>query len=146
MQLNPLTEFDLDAEIEAFIETSLRVSGNLSTDSSIEQQRQSYDAAWLGMYAMAHSAGSEGAITGLGIARGLRQMSSGTAISVGSSSWEDAQAALASGNSIDVTGASGHLDYDPSSEETTSPIEIWSISDPDLPTVGVCTNEGCVYE
>lgn len=45
MQFNPLTDFDLDAEIEAFIETSLRVSGNLSTDSSIDQQRQSYDAA-----------------------------------------------------------------------------------------------------
>lgn len=41
----PLTEFDLDPEIEAFIETMLRVSSNLSIDSSIEQQRQSSDAA-----------------------------------------------------------------------------------------------------
>ena len=43
MPLKPKTEFDLDPEIEAFIETSLRVSSNLSTDSSIEQQRLSYD-------------------------------------------------------------------------------------------------------
>jgi len=43
MPLKPKTEFDLDHEIEAFIETSLRVSSNLSTDSSIEQQRKSYD-------------------------------------------------------------------------------------------------------
>jgi acetyl esterase len=43
--LRPLIKFDLDPEIEAFIETSLRVSSNLSTDGSIEQQRQSSDAA-----------------------------------------------------------------------------------------------------
>lgn len=43
MTANPLNPFDLDSEIEAFIETSLRVSSTLSTDSSIRQQRQSYD-------------------------------------------------------------------------------------------------------
>ena len=43
MPANQLETFNLDPEIEAFIETSLRVSSNLSTDSSIEQQRQSYD-------------------------------------------------------------------------------------------------------
>ena len=45
MPLKPNTEFDLDPEILTFIETSLRVSNNLSTDSSIKQQRESYDAA-----------------------------------------------------------------------------------------------------
>ena len=35
--------FDLDPEILAFIETSMQVSNNLSTDSSIEQQRENYD-------------------------------------------------------------------------------------------------------
>jgi len=43
MPANQLETFNLDPGIEAFIETSLRVSSNLSTDSSIEQQRQSYD-------------------------------------------------------------------------------------------------------
>lgn len=40
-----LTEFDLDPEIESFIETMLRVSSNLSIDSSVEQQRESTEAA-----------------------------------------------------------------------------------------------------
>jgi len=35
--------FDLDPEVESFIETYIRVSSNLSTSSSIEQQRESYD-------------------------------------------------------------------------------------------------------
>ncbi len=43
MPANQLETFNLDPEIEAFIEISLRASSNLSTDSSIEQQRQSYD-------------------------------------------------------------------------------------------------------
>ena len=45
MPFSQLVDFDLDSEIEDFIETSLRVSSNLSTDSSIEQQRQGYDAS-----------------------------------------------------------------------------------------------------
>jgi acetyl esterase len=43
MPANQIKAFDLDPEIEAFIETSLRVSSNLSTHSSIKQQRQNYD-------------------------------------------------------------------------------------------------------
>lgn len=43
MPANQSNAFDLDPEIEAFIETSLRVSSNLSTESSIEQQRKSYN-------------------------------------------------------------------------------------------------------
>jgi len=38
-----LHNFDIDPEIEVFIETMMRVSSNLSTDSSIEQQRENYD-------------------------------------------------------------------------------------------------------
>ena len=37
-----LKTFNLDAEVCAFIETSLRVSNNLSTRSSIKQQRENY--------------------------------------------------------------------------------------------------------
>lgn len=40
-----MPDFGLDAEISAFIDTSLRVSGNLSTETSIQQQR-----AWAELY------------------------------------------------------------------------------------------------
>jgi len=45
MLVKQLHKFDLDPEIEAFIESSLRVTSNLTTASSIEQQRRCYDAA-----------------------------------------------------------------------------------------------------
>ena len=40
-----MTEFDIDPEVQQFIETMIRVSSNLSTDSSIEQQRLNSNAA-----------------------------------------------------------------------------------------------------
>jgi len=43
MPIKALENFDLDPEIESFIETSIRVSSNLSTSSSIAQQRENYD-------------------------------------------------------------------------------------------------------
>jgi len=43
MPTKALENFDLDPEIESFIETSIRVSSNLSTSSSIAQQRENYD-------------------------------------------------------------------------------------------------------
>lgn len=39
-----MNDFNLDAEIQTFIETYLSVSSNLSTGTSIEQQRISYEA------------------------------------------------------------------------------------------------------
>jgi acetyl esterase len=43
MSVKVLHNFDIDPEIEAFIETMMRVSSNLSTDTSIDQQRENYD-------------------------------------------------------------------------------------------------------
>ena len=39
-----LSDFNLDSEIQTFVETYLSVSSKLSTDTSIEQQRISYEA------------------------------------------------------------------------------------------------------
>lgn len=38
-----MTDFNIDAEIQAYIDHYLEVSNNLSTDTSIERQRQSYE-------------------------------------------------------------------------------------------------------
>lgn len=38
-----MQNFDLDPEVVSFIETTIRVSNNLSTSTSIEQQRENYD-------------------------------------------------------------------------------------------------------
>ncbi|MCP4186596.1 MAG: alpha/beta hydrolase [Gammaproteobacteria bacterium] len=38
-----MTDFNLDAEIKAFIKEYLKISNNLSTDTSVEQQREAYE-------------------------------------------------------------------------------------------------------
>ncbi len=88
-----------------------------------------WDAAWLAIYGVAWSVANEGAISGLGVARGLRRVSDGDAIDINPINWTQVRATFDEGRGIDVTGASGRLDYDPDTEETTAPIEVWHVAD-----------------
>lgn len=87
-----------------------------------------YDAAWMVFYGAARSSGQEGVVHGLGVARGLRRLSLGVPVSIVPSSWGDVAKELSLGGSVDVTGASGALDYDPLTEETEGPVDIWKIA------------------
>jgi branched-chain amino acid transport system substrate-binding protein len=114
----------------------------------------SYDAAWLGMYGTAWSLLQEGAIIAPGIGRGLRRLSSGAPIDIRPGTWADVLEEFNAGRGIDVTGASGDLDFDPATEETEGPVDVWVIvegvvCDPDpacLETIGTCYPNGvCAY-
>lgn len=86
---------------------------------------QAYDAAWLALYGAAWSLYQEGGeVTGTGIARGLRQISRGERVVIDPSTWPQVVSSFEAGRAIDVDGASGPLDYDPSTEETTGPVEV----------------------
>lgn len=85
-----------------------------------------YDAAWLVLYGIAWAHHQEGAIDGTGIAVGLRHVSSGSRQTIQPSTFPAIVTAFANGESVDVNGASGELDYDPETEETTAPIEYWT--------------------
>jgi ABC-type branched-subunit amino acid transport system substrate-binding protein len=87
-----------------------------------------YDAAWLALYGTAWSLLREQAVTGPGISRGIRHLGSGAATPLIPASWPGVLAAFRSRRSVDVSGASGELDFDPITKETTGPIEIWSVS------------------
>jgi branched-chain amino acid transport system substrate-binding protein len=89
----------------------------------------SYDGAWLVLYGAAWSLLRDGRVTGSGIAQGLRRVSTGdqrTAITP--SSWLGVLAAFRSGSSVNLSGASGELDFDPVTKNVVAPIEIWNIS------------------
>ncbi len=86
-----------------------------------------YDAAWLVLYGTAWSHFNEGAISGLGIARGLRQVSQGDQVDVDPTTWNSVVAHFKDGISVNVAGASGELDYDPETGETSAPIEVWTV-------------------
>jgi branched-chain amino acid transport system substrate-binding protein len=87
-----------------------------------------YDAAWLVLYGIARASFEEETIGGLGIARGLRRVSSGERVDILPTNWLTVVERFRSGASIDVEGASGPLDYDPDTEETTAPISVWAIA------------------
>ena len=89
-----------------------------------------YDAGWLAVYGTAWAASNEAKIGGVEMARGLRRISDeeGPQVSLQASSWSQAQALFAAGDSFDVIGTSGNLTYDPDSCETSAPIEIWFLS------------------
>lgn len=88
-----------------------------------------YDAAWLTIYGTAWAHFREGdVITGTNLARGLRKVSQGSAVEIRGTSWTAVTGAFERGNGIDVVGASGELDYDPVTEETAGPIDLWHVN------------------
>ncbi len=86
-----------------------------------------YDASWLVLYGTAWSHFNEGGISGIGIARGLRRISRGDQVDVDPTTWNSVVAHFKEGQSVNVAGASGELDYDASSGETSAPIEVWTV-------------------
>jgi branched-chain amino acid transport system substrate-binding protein len=99
-----------------------------SDPSSYSYVAHAYDAAWLTLYGAARSQGREGLVHGLGIARGLRRLSRGVPASVDPASWGYIAKDLSLGGEVDLIGASGALDYDPLTEETKAPVDIWKIA------------------
>lgn len=87
----------------------------------------SYDAAWLALYGAAWAHQQDGVVTSLGIAKGLRRIGAGVPFDVVPDSWPHILAAFQSGQTVDLRGASGLLDYDDATEELSSPIELWRI-------------------
>lgn len=104
-----------------------------------------YDAAWLALAGAAWSTHNEGAITGLGTARGLRQISSpsfvapegGSSLEIGPGAWTTIQSFFEEGEAINLQGASGSLDYDEDGE-TTAPMDVWVFNEDYDETVLYC--------
>jgi ABC-type branched-subunit amino acid transport system substrate-binding protein len=86
-----------------------------------------YDAAWLVFYGAASSSFASNQVTGVGIAKGLRKLSSGKAYDIAPLNWGGILETLRGGGVVDVRGASGALDYDPVTEETSADIQVWVI-------------------
>lgn len=88
----------------------------------------SYDATWLGIYGATWSLVVEGALSPLGIGRGLRRVSEGAAFDITPSSLAGITQAFRDGASVNVRGASSDLDFHPQSRDVRAPFEIWLIS------------------
>jgi branched-chain amino acid transport system substrate-binding protein len=87
-----------------------------------------YDGAWLVLYGAAWSLIRESKVTGLGIAHGLRNVSAGVVTQIVPSSWLGVLTKFRAGSTVNLSGASGELDFDPVTKNVIAPIEIWNIS------------------
>ncbi len=88
---------------------------------------ESYDAAWLAIYSSAWSLFNEGEITPRGMAAGLHRISGGVPYSIDVTTWPSIRSTFDIPQAIDLTGASGNLDYDSATEETTGEGELWQL-------------------
>ena len=86
-----------------------------------------YDAAWILLYGTAWAHHREDAVTGTGIARGLRRLSQGVDVRVEPAEWNEVKGQFEAGRSVNIDGASGALDFDPLTEETTAPVDVWRV-------------------
>lgn len=121
----------LDRSTDTVYETFL-AEYQVAYDTSIADQiftANSYDAGWMLAAGAAWAAYRENnRITGTNIAKGLRRLSAGPAVIVSSVGWPDLRSSFEQGRSVNLAGASGAIDYDPETEETESPIQIWGIT------------------
>lgn len=107
---------------DAFILSYAALHGDDAEDFTFTAH--AYDAAWLALYGAHWAVRQEESVTGRSIARGMRRLSSGAAFDVGTGSLPDVLSAFDAGEGVNLVGASGTLDFDPSTEETVGPIEV----------------------
>jgi branched-chain amino acid transport system substrate-binding protein len=89
----------------------------------------SYDSMYLLGLAVAYAQGQGGQVTGLKMAEGLTHVSGpGPSVQMTSTNFIELSGKLASGNSVNVEGASGSLEFD-AAGESPSPIELWQVKD-----------------
>jgi branched-chain amino acid transport system substrate-binding protein len=88
---------------------------------------QAYDMTWVAMLGTAWALLREDGISGRNIARGARRLSGGEEFALTPSKWGGMLQRMRSGSGFDIRGASGALDYDPNTEETRAPIDVWTI-------------------
>lgn len=113
---------------DSFVSRYLAVFKQNPKDASYSSQ--TYDATWLAIYGTAWAEYQrKGELTGLNVAFGLQRISDtkGVAVDISRDGWNVVKREFKAGHSINITGASGDLQYDPETEETTATVVYWQI-------------------
>jgi branched-chain amino acid transport system substrate-binding protein len=111
---------------DVFLSTYAARYNEKADDSSYSAH--TYDATWLTIYGAAWSYYQhDKQVTGPFMAEGLQKISAGDPFDITAPTWSSIRKAFTEKRSINVRGASGELDYDPVTEETTAPVLRWTI-------------------
>ncbi len=89
---------------------------------------ETYDATWLAIHGVTWAELQEDDLTPKSMARGLHKVSAGTPANISALSWKTIGQLFEEGQTVNLVGASGELDFDDVTEETRSKIEVWSIT------------------
>lgn len=118
----------------AFLDSYAEAHGEYLIDEIFTAN--AYDAAWLVVYGAAWAVLAEGerdvaALSSKTMARGLRELSDpeGKSIDVGPDAWPTLVEEFRAGRPVNISGASGELDYDPDTEELATSIQIWNLDE-----------------
>jgi branched-chain amino acid transport system substrate-binding protein len=96
-----------------------------------------YDATYVGAYGVIWASRQNDVYDGNQVAEGMLNLSAGTPIDISFGMWSNGKTALANGMSIDVTGASGLLQFNPDTGEAPGGIEIWTATSGNFTTKSV---------
>ncbi len=110
-----------------FSDNYLTVYGDTPDDSVYTSY--TFDAAWLVLYGAMWAEVNGEDVTGNAIGTGFLQLTSGPATEIGYFSVGDIRAAFENGETVDLEGASGTLDFDPVTGEVSNPIEVWVVDE-----------------
>ena len=89
---------------------------------------QSYDATYVGAYGVVYASRSGTNYDGLDVATGIAHLEQGPVIPLGPVQWPAGVGDLLNQGSIDITGTSGPLQFDPTTGEAPGAILWWQIT------------------
>lgn len=133
-------------DAENFTAFNIRYQIRFNDEEALTSSSLAYDAAMAAMFAMV-TVGPDDEITGSAIATGMASLAdpAGTPISFGdpvNTFVQDARNTLAAGNTVDLQGVSGALDWDPANGELRADVLGWNVgTPPDDPIL----NPSCLY-
>jgi branched-chain amino acid transport system substrate-binding protein len=104
---------------------ALRYSGVFGSPPDTFGTANAYDAVYVLTYGMAAAAGN---LTGERIAQGIAHELGGTPIDVGPNKINAAIGQLSGASNIELTGASGALDFDLQTGDAPSEIDVWCVT------------------
>jgi hypothetical protein len=120
------TGFALDTDVAENL-ARLEQRFALAHGASLDNTHYGYDAFYAALYALA-LADQTRALSGAEISAALGRLSAGPTAHVGPEALRSSLGFLASGQTLDLVGASNRLDWDPLSHQTSSDVALWCLS------------------
>ena len=110
---------------DSFSNNYLTVYGESPDDSVYTSY--AFDAAWLALYGAMWADVNGVPLSGDAVGTGILQLTEGPITEIGYFTIAEVRAAFERGETVNIEGASGSLDFDPVTGEVSNPIEVWVV-------------------